>query len=100
MAVYAFYKIIAAGRDIVRFRHTNSPVISAAKAVNLAAALASMLSLETAMLSQFGGGSGEGFRAAMTGATGAVVCAIILGIAVFMICRATKMIQRKAEETI
>ena len=55
----------------------------------------SMLALETAMLAQFGSSSGERFRAVMSGATGGGVCVIILGIAVYMIHRATKEIRRK-----
>ena len=95
MALYALYNVITAIRNVVRFRRCRSPVLSAAKAVNLAAALVSMLALETAMLAQFGSSSGERFRAVMSGATGGGVCVIILGIAVYMIHRATKEIRRK-----
>lgn len=95
MALYAFYNVITAVRNVVRFRRYRSPVMSAAKVVNLAAALVSILALETAMLAQFGGNDGERFRTVMSGATGGGVCAIILGIAIYMIRRATKEIRRK-----
>ena len=93
MAMYAFYNVITAVRNVVRFRRYRSPVMSAAKAVNLAAALVSILALETAMLAQFGSNDSERFRAVMSGATGGGVCTIILGIAVYMIRRATKEIR-------
>lgn len=95
MALYAFYNVITAVRNVVRFRRYRSPVMSAAKVVNLAAALVSILALETAMLAQFGGSSGERFRAVMSGATGGGVCTIILCIAIYMICRAAKEIRRE-----
>ena len=93
MALYTFYNVITAIRNVARFRRYRSPVMSAAKAVNLAAALVSILALETAMLAQFGSNDGERFRAAMSGATGGGVCTIILGIAVYMIRRAAKEIR-------
>ena len=50
--------------------------------------LVSMLSLEVAMLAQFGGG--EFFRRAMIASTGGAVCFILVGMASAMIVRATK----------
>lgn len=44
VAMYAFYSIISATRDVIRYRKYSSPVLSASKAIKLAAALISMLS--------------------------------------------------------
>ena len=55
MAVYSFYTAILAVINVIKFRAHGSPVLSAAKAINLAAALVSILALETAMIAQFGG---------------------------------------------
>lgn len=93
MAMYAFYNITAATINVVKYRRYKSPVMSAAKVLQLAAALVSILALETAMLAQFGSNDGERFRAVMSGATGGGVCTIILGIAVYMIRRAAKEIR-------
>lgn len=90
MGAYTFYNIITAVINVVKFRKQNSPALSAAKVINLASALVSMLALETAMLSQFGGGESPLFRRAMTSATGGFVCLIVLGTAVYMMVRATK----------
>ncbi|MGN1432073.1 MAG: hypothetical protein ACI4XI_00075 [Ruminococcus sp.] len=96
MAMYAFYTIITAVINVVKYLKYESPVMSAAKAVNLAAALVSMLALETAMLSQFGKSENSPlFRQIMTGATGGCVCLIILGIAVYMIVKSTRQLRKR-----
>lgn len=93
VAMYAFYAMIAAVANLIKYRKYQSPVMSAAKAISLAAALVSVLSLETAMLSQFGDNNDLAFRQVMIGTTGAGICAIILGMAVFMIVYATKRLE-------
>ena len=94
MAAYSFYAVILAAINVVKFRRHGSPVLSAAKAINLAAAMVSILSLETAMLSQFGGENGPLFRKRMTGATGAAVCVLVLGMAVYMIAGSARRIRQ------
>lgn len=94
MALYSFYSVIAAVVRLVKFRKHGSPVMSASKAINLVAAMVSILSLETAMMAQFGGDDDPLFRKAMTGATGGGVCTIVIGMAVYMIWRATKMLKK------
>lgn len=98
MAVYAFYAVIASVMSVVKFRKYESPVLSAAKVISLTAALVSMFSLETAMLAQFGGNDDAAFRRTMTSATGAGVCIIVLGMAVFMIAKSTKMLKLYTKE--
>lgn len=51
LAAYSFYAAIFAVVNVVKFRRHGSPVLSAAKAINLVAVMVSILSLETAMLS-------------------------------------------------
>ena len=92
MAMYAFYSVINAAINIVKFRKKASPILSAAKAVNLTAALVSMLALETAMLSQFGSGDDLLFQQTMLAASGGVFCAFILGMAVYMIVHGGRQI--------
>lgn len=93
MAVYAFYCMITAAINVVKFRKLGSPILSAAKAVNLTAAFVSMLSLETAMLSEFGGDDFI-FRKYMTGISGGLVCTFVLGMAVYMIVRSTRYLKK------
>lgn len=93
MALYTFYAAIMAVRNLIKFRKYGSPVLSAAKVINLTAALVSMLSLETAMLTQFGTADDAEFRQIMMAATGFGVSAVVLGMAVYMIVHATKTIK-------
>lgn len=97
MAMYAFYSVVMAVVNIVKYRRLGSPVLSAAKAVNFVTALVSMLALETAMLAQYGADE-PAFRLAMTGAVGAAVCAIVFGTALFMMIRATVRLGRLKEK--
>lgn len=94
MALYSFYSVIVATVNIVKFRKHGSPVLSAAKAINLVAAMVSILSLETAMMAQFGGNDDPALRKIMTGATGGGVCTIVIAMAVFMIWDATKQLKK------
>ena len=96
MALYTFYITIMAVVNVIRYVKYRSPVMSAARSINLAAALVSMLSLETAMLTQFNtADKPEAFRNIMVGATGACVCGLVVGMGIYMIIRSTK--QLKAE---
>ncbi len=70
MAAYSFYAVITASVNVGRTRRHQSPLLSATKAVNLVAALVSILSLTTAMLAQFGGEDDMTFRKTMTGLVG------------------------------
>ncbi len=94
MAAFAFYAVIRAIVNVVKTRRHNSTILSAAKAINLVAAMVSILSLETAMLAQFGGNDDPMFRKAMTGATGGGVCTIVIGMAIYMIWRANKNLKK------
>lgn len=96
MAIYAFYTMILSVVNVVKYRKYNIPVLSAAKAVNLTAALVSMLSLETAMLSQFGAADDPMFRRIMTAVTGFCVCGFVLGMAVYMILKSSKKMKEAA----
>ena len=93
VAMYAFYSVISAVRDLIKYRAYSSPVLSASMVIKFAAALVSILSLETAMLAQFGEADGEQFRIIMTGMTGCVVCLLVLVTAVVMLYRSTKQLK-------
>jgi hypothetical protein len=85
--------MITAIINVVKFRKLGSPILSAAMIVNLTAAMVSMLSLETAMLAEFGSDEPI-FRRYMTGASGGVVCTFVLGMAIYMIVRSTRYIKQ------
>lgn len=95
MATYTFYVTIHSIINIFKYRKYNSPIISTAKAISLAAALVSVLSLETAMLSQFGGeNTSPYFNQIMVGATGAGVSIVVLAMSVYIIARANTELKK------
>ncbi|MGM9522742.1 MAG: hypothetical protein ACI3VB_09740 [Oscillospiraceae bacterium] len=95
MAMYAFYVTTHSIVSIFKYRKYNSPVMLEAKSISLAAALVSMLSLETAMLSQFGAeNTTPHFNQIMVGATGAGVCAIVVTMSVYTIVRTSKELKK------
>lgn len=98
MAMYAFYSVITAVMNLVKYRKYGSPILSAAKVINMSTALVSIFSLETAMLAQFGSESTEHFRVIMTALTGTGVSLIVVGMAVFMIVRSGVLIKRNTED--
>ena len=93
VAVYTFYITIAAVVNVVRFRRYKSPLILAAKMINLAAAMVSMLSLEDAMIAEFGEEE-HAFRQMMTITFGGVICMTVLGMAILMIVRANSALRK------
>lgn len=93
MALYTFYITTTAIIEMVKYRKYNSPVMSVSKIIKLAAALFSMLFLETAMFSQFGGDTSPEIRQIMIMATGAGISVIVVTMAVYMIVRSTKEIR-------
>lgn len=99
MAMYTFFITTTAVINIFKYRKYNSPIMSTAKNINLAAALVSMLSLETAMLSEFGEENATPhFNQIMVGATGACVCALVLAISVLTIVRANRELKSRTQK--
>lgn len=93
VAMYAFYAVIVAAVNLIKYGKYQSPVMSAAKALSFVTALVSILSLESAMLSQFGSSDDLAFQQIMIASTGIGICAIIFGMAVFMIVYGTKCLK-------
>lgn len=96
-ALYTFYTVILSVVNIVRFRKLGNPILSAAKILNLVAALMSLLGLQTAMIAQFSDGEGN-FRVKMNAATGGTVWFAVILIAVYMLFHSRKMKEVKSLE--
>jgi len=90
MAAYTFTALTLAIGKSVRYRKYGSPAYSAAKAVSLASAVVSVLTLEKAMMTAFDRSGGELFHRVMLGATGAAVILAVQAIAITMLVRAGK----------
>ena len=93
MALYTFYITTTAIIDMVKYKKYGSPVMTMSKVIKMAAALMSMLSLETAMFSQFGGDMSLEGQRIMIMATGAGIAVIVVAMAIYMIVRTTKEIR-------
>lgn len=88
MAAYTFTTLTVAIVNVVKYRKYRSPALSASKAISLAAACVSMLSLENAMLVTFGGTEmTPKARLLFRGLSGVGVCALIIAMAVYMIAQ-------------
>ena len=99
MAAYTFVAFAFAIVNVVKYRKYNSPAFSASKAISLASALVSMLTLESTMLTTFSDGTmtalGEKW---MLGATGGAISAAIVAMAVYIIAVGTKKLKQLQKE--
>jgi len=99
MAAYTFTALTTAIINVIKYRKYNSPVFSASKAISLAAALVSMLTLESTMLTTFGDGTMTAIeRKWMLGATGGAISALIVATAIYMIVVGTKKLKQLKTE--
>ncbi len=101
VAMYDFYLIISAIVNVIKYRKKNSPLLASIKCINLTVAMISMISLEVAMVSEFGTNDNE-FKTIMTSIMGFVVCLINTSMSIYMIVRANKKlnIYNKGKEKI
>ena len=100
MAAYTFTTFTVAIVNIVRYRKYNSPVYSASKAISLAAACVSMITLTSTMLTTFNDGTMDMMsRRLMLSSVGGAVFVFIIVMAIYMIAQSTKKIKvLKSEE--
>ena len=92
VALHAFYSLTLAVTNTVKYRKFSSPVLSAAKMVNLTTALVSIFTLETAMLSSFGGS--YQYEKLMTASTAGGVWTIVFCMAVYMVIHSGKQLNQ------
>lgn len=86
MAAYTFFGVGLSVMGMLKDRRTRTPLQAASKAVSLTAALVSLLVLEVAMLSTFGG-SEPLFRRVITTVSGALLLTFLLVMAIAMLCK-------------
>jgi hypothetical protein len=94
LAAYTFTSLTLAIINTVKYRKYNSPVYSASKAISLASACVSMLTLESTMLTTFGDGTMSlTGRRILLGISGGVISVFIIAMAIYMIVNGTKKIK-------
>ena len=94
MALFTFYTATHAVIELVKYRSFESPVMSTAKGISMAAALVSMLNLETAMFAEFGAGMAKQDQQLMIMLTGAGISIAVIYIAVHTILRCRKQMKK------
>jgi hypothetical protein len=97
LAAYTFFTFTFAIINLVKYRKLGSPVMSMTKIINMAAALVSMLSLETAMFSEFGKDMSTENKQIFIMLTGAGVSIIIVAMSVYSIVKNSKEIKQIME---
>lgn len=90
IASYTFLTFTFAIVNSIKYRKFNSPTYSASKTISLVSACVSMLTLETTMLTTFGGEDTASFRQIILAITGCVIIIFVLSVAVYMIVHGGK----------
>ena len=86
MAAYTFTSLTFAIINMVKYHKSASPVYTASKAISLAAACVSLLTLESTMLTTFGEGTMDMYtRRIFLGTSGGAISIFIITMAVYMI---------------
>ena len=94
MAAYTFTSLTFAILNLIKYRKLGSPVYSASKAISLAAACVSMLTLESTMLTTFGDATMDLLtRRLLLGCSGGAISLFIIGMAVVMILKSNTQIK-------
>lgn len=92
-ALHAFYMFISAIVNLAKSRRFGMPILSAARAVNLVAAMMSMLGLQTALIARFSPDT-EMYPRRMNAITGGVIYIGVIAMAIYMLRHAYAMQRR------
>ncbi|MDE6472639.1 MAG: hypothetical protein K2L52_06390 [Clostridia bacterium] len=92
-AMYTFYKVTVAIVHIVKAKKQSDMTVQAIRNINLADASVSLLALQTSMIHSFGDKDEVRFADTLNGATGAVVCALVFALGIYMIINAQKQLR-------
>lgn len=94
IAAYDFYCLGSAIYYMLAKRKNHSPIVNSLKRISMAASLVSILSLQTAMFSSFGGTSDNLFKTLMNILTGTFVCAFLIVMGILSIVRANNELKQ------
>lgn len=90
LAAYTFFTFTLAIINLVKYRKYNSPIYIATKSINLVVSSVSMITLETTMLTTFGGNDDPLFRTLILSLSGGAVAIFILIMAILIIVKANR----------
>lgn len=98
IAAYTFTALTLAIINVVKFRKYNSPAYSASKAISLAAASVSIITLEATMLTTFGAETTDALtRRILLATSGGAISAFLVVMALYMIVTGNKKIKSLKE---
>ncbi len=101
IATYTFSSFTIAIINLVKYKSLkNSPLLFASRAVSLASACVSMLTLTATMLTTFGGGEQGMFERTMVLSTGIAVIGFVIVIAAIMIYKSIKQIRLHKKQSL
>lgn len=92
-AAFAFGKIISVSVSLIKKRREENRILAAARCVSFAHALMSILALQVALINRFGADSPD-FARSMNGAVGAVICLLVIGMAIYMLIKSGKALKK------
>lgn len=92
VALYDFYLIISAFVNVIKHRKNHNPIVISSKCINLTVAMISMISLEVAMIYQFGNNDSD-FKLIMTATMGFGICIINSIMAIYMIVKSNRFLK-------
>ena len=93
LAAFTFLSFTFAIIGNVKYRKYNSPVYSAAKIISLISATVSILTLETKMLTAFGGDNSDVFKQVMLACTGVAVSIFTITMAMIILVKGYKRLK-------
>ena len=96
-ATYTFYKITIAIIQIVKAKKQPDVTVQAIRNINLADAMVSILALQTSMFNSFDKGDSSKFPSTMNAVTGAVVCALVLALGIYMVVKSKRLLDGLSE---
>lgn len=95
MAAYTFTALTMSIVNVIRYKRYNSPAMSASKAISLASACVSMLTLENTMLSTFGTDMTPTVRRLFLSLSGGAISCFIIVMAIYMIVQSSKRLREE-----
>ncbi|NCB92103.1 MAG: hypothetical protein EOM40_05945 [Clostridia bacterium] len=96
IAAYDFYCLGNAIYFLIAKRKNHTPIVNSLKRISLAGSLVSILSLQTAMFSSFGGADDNTFKTLLNICTGTFVCAFLIVLGILSIRKANVELRKIA----
>lgn len=95
-AAFTLYYVTTAVINLITYSKLERPILSASKALSFAGALMSILTLQTALIAQFGT-NGAGLRRTINIFTGSAVCLTVFIMAITMVIKSSVKLKKTGD---